>query len=401
MIIKGKHNEVDVKIESIDEATHEQLLELANNPDYSDSVIKVMPDTHAGKGCTIGLTMTLTDKATPNFVGVDIGCGVLVVKLRQKDIDFKKLDEVIRKHVPFGSNNNEEYHVPAILGAASFLNETSSENYSGIQPENLLRSVGTLGGGNHFIEVARGAKSDHLYLLIHTGSRAIGARVAKNHQRIAKSAVKKLDINKLVSDLKAQGRHKEIQSEIQKYKENFVEVNPEAAYLKGEDLANYLRDLKFAQTFAKINRYIIASVIMTHMKLNSLGNFDKPHNYIDLENSILRKGAQSAYKDEAVIIPINMRDGSILGIGKGNADWNYSAPHGAGRVLSRRKAKSMLDVKEFEQTMEGVFSTTVGLDTLDEAPMAYKSIDDIYNAIGETVEIKDILKPLYNFKASE
>lgn len=398
-------NSAKVFTNVIDEATENQVREIVDMAIYRDSKIRIMPDCHAGKGAVIGTTMTITDKITPNLVGVDIGCGVLVVKLKNKDVDLEKFDLTIKERIPHGSNNHLKIKsltarmFELARGNGYFKNDFVYNNFN---IEHILKAMGTLGGGNHFIELAKDS-NDSIYLLIHTGSRSIGAQVAKHYQKLAIQNMKKFNAQEIVDKLKSEGRHKEIHTELTKAKEKFKlqTFNKDLAYLEGEQMNDYINDLKLAQQFAVLNRLAIASVIMARCNLKSEDSFDTPHNYLDTDRMILRKGAQGAEAGQQVIIPINMRDGSILAVGKGNKDWNYSAPHGAGRILSRTKAKQQLNLDDFKNTMQGIYTTTVGEDTLDEAPDAYKNINDIIDNIGDTVEIKEILKPIYNFKAAE
>lgn len=393
--IKGKHNKAKVFTHSIEPKAIEQITELCNQEIYKDSKIRIMPDTHAGAGCTIGTTMTITDKICPNLVGVDIGCGMYCVKLNEKDIDFKLLDETIRKYIPSGQNIRNTTH--------SKIKETNIDRLKCLKYINYdraVKSIGTLGGGNHFIEIDKD-NNNNLYLVIHSGSRYLGKQVAEYYQELG---YKKLTDNKIVKEhlikkLKHEGRQKDIQKELQKIPN--IKINKQLAYVENEDLNNYLHDMKITQEYAKINRMVIAEEILKHMELTINSSFTTIHNYIDIENKILRKGAISAQKDEKVIIPINMRDGSIIAIGKSNEDWNCSAPHGAGRLISRTKAKELITLQEFQKEMNDIWTTSVNNNTIDECPMVYKPMDEIVNNIKDTVDIVDIIKPIYNFKASE
>jgi tRNA-splicing ligase RtcB (3'-phosphate/5'-hydroxy nucleic acid ligase) len=376
----------------------EQIKELCNQAFLKDTKIRIMPDYHAGKGCVIGTTIQLKDKVVPNLVGVDVGCGVLTVKLQDKKVDFNRLDQVIRTYVPSGMElHNDE--------TAEFIN-TSFPDVKEFKAEHILSqnkslySLGTLGGGNHFIEVSVDSEGHH-YLTIHTGSRYVGARIATYYQKLAISKLRGQNLAEIIEKLKAEGRQREIQAAIEGYKEKNPVIPPDLAYLEGEDFTHYIHDMKLAQMFAKANREEIARAITENMGFEELDRFDTVHNYIDTEKLILRKGAVSAQKGERLIIPINMRDGSILAVGKGNEDWNFSAPHGAGRVLSRTKAMKTLNMDEFHNTMKGIWTTSVSEETLDEAPMAYKSMNEILEKVEESVEIAAFIKPVYNFKASE
>ncbi|MDN3017434.1 RtcB family protein [Paenibacillus sp. BSR1-1] len=396
--ITGSQTEAKVFSNYPQETALEQIQELCNQAFLKDTKISIMPDYHAGKGCVIGTTIQLKDKVVPNLVGVDVGCGVLTVKLQDKKVDFNKLDQVIRTYVPSGMEIHSDE-------TAQFINTSfpSAEEFKAqhILSQNKSRySLGTLGGGNHFIEVSVDTDGCH-YLTIHTGSRYVGAKIANYYQKVAISKLRNHDLTEMIDKLKASGRQKEIQAAIQSYKEINPVIPNDLAYLEGEDFDHYIHDMKLAQAFAKANREEIARAITENMGLEEQDRYDTVHNYIDTDNLILRKGAVSAQKGERLIIPINMRDGSILAVGKGNEDWNYSAPHGAGRVLSRTKAVKTLKLDDFHNTMKGIWTTSVSEETLDEAPMAYKSMNEILEKVEETVEIASIIKPVYNFKASE
>lgn len=358
---------VRVFAETFDEASRRQVIKLAECADYKKSVIRIMPDCHAGAGCTIGTTMTIYDRITPNLVGVDIGCGMLVVELKNKDISFRKLDNVIREHIPCGMN----IHKRAI---AEF-------DFSGIRCPKFgvmaaQRAIGTLGGGNHFIEVDWSEKTRHYYLVIHSGSRNPGLKICEYYQKLAMSNVDARE-------------------------EEFQPLNYELATLKGQDFDDYLNDMRIMQDYASVNRQTMADIILAEMHLKATDKFETIHNYIDFSRMILRKGAVRAEKGERLIIPINMRDGSLICIGKGNRNWNYSAPHGAGRLMSRNEAFKNLSLDEYKQQMKGIYSTTVCPATLDESPMAYKSADEILRAIKPTADVIDQIRPVYNFKAAE
>ena len=361
LTLKGKYNEAKVFTDNVDEVSQGQIIKLLSEEIFADRKIRIMPDVHAGAGCVIGFTMELSDKAVPNLVGVDIGCGVLTVKLRDKEIDLGKLDEVIRKHVPSGftiheKEDDKNRYIFSQLGG----DQTIAE----VDKERAIKSIGTLGGGNHFIEVGRDEQG-YLYLFIHTGSRKFGLEIAKYHQNVAKE----------------------------------MNDRGELSYLTEQPLWDYLDDMKRAQRYASVNRKEIARAIINNMGLQTDSAFDTVHNYIDLEDRILRKGAVAAHKGTKIVIPLNMRDGVIVAIGKGNPDWNYTAPHGAGRLYSRGEAKRKFALEEFETEMSEVYSTSISQNTLDESPMAYKDMQEIISAIGDTVEIKTIVKPIYNFKA--
>ena len=368
---------------------------------FCESKIRIMPDVHAGKGCTIGTTMTIKDKVVPGMVGVDIGCGMLTIQLRESSIDFGKLDELIRNKIPFGREVRKEIH-PLI----------SEVDIEGIRcPEvtriqYLKKGLGSLGGGNHFIEVDKDDKGT-LYLVIHSGSRYLGKTVAEYYQNegyriLCGNSQKQIDAK--ILELKAAGRFSEIQSTIETMKANeitSVPVPKELAFVEGELFEDYIHDMIIVQRYAELNRRAMAQIIIDGLSLHSEDEFTTVHNYIDTDNMILRKGSVSAQKGEKLLIPINMRDGSLICIGKGNPDWNYSAPHGAGRLMSRRTAFNLLSMEEFISSMEGIYTTCVQPETLDESPMAYKTMDDIVANITPTAEIQKIIKPVYNFKASE
>ena len=395
---------MDLKIftDNIEEKALSQIHNLLAQPAFSECKVRIMPDVHAGAGCVIGFTANMGDKVIPNVVGVDIGCGMLTAELGNIDIDFEKLDSVIREYVPSGMNVHENAHevfeeMKEVLCYASLKNHEWLEN-----------SLGTLGGGNHFIEVDAD-ENGNKYLIIHTGSRNLGKQVADYYQKLAIERIngRKKEINEqiknVVAELKEAGRQTEISSAIEAIKSSYNSVDKmpnELCYLEGEDRLNYLHDMAICQRFAKENRARIVNVICEKMNW-SPKTFETIHNYIDLDTNIIRKGAISAKNGERVLIPLNMRDGCIIGIGKGNEDWNCSAPHGAGRVMSRIEAKKKVSMEEYEKSMDGIFTTSVSEDTLDECPMAYKPIEDIIGNIAPTVDIERIIKPIYNFKASE
>lgn len=398
----------DLKIftKNIEPQALNQIYTLIKQPAFADCKVRIMPDVHAGAGCVIGFTADLGDKVIPNIVGVDIGCGMECVELGKIDIDYAELDRIIRKHVPSGRNVHEEEN-----GVAE---EIIDELYckDKLREVKWLKcSLGSLGGGNHFIEIDEDSEGNK-YLIIHTGSRNIGKQVAEIYQQMAiddLSGANSLEeeTKKLIEDYKRTGRHKDIQRGIAELKRKFqpkLSVPKELSYLTGEHREMYLHDMKLCQKFASENRYRIAKEISYGMEWDidrfSKG-FETIHNYIEHDTNIVRKGAISAKKGETVLIPINMRDGCIIGKGKGNADWNYSAPHGAGRIMSRSKAKEKVSLEEFQQSMQGIYTTSVNRSTIDESPMAYKPIEEIVANIQDTVEIVKIIKPIYNFKESE
>jgi RNA-splicing ligase RtcB len=390
--IKNKKGiETLIFAETFEYEAYEQIKKLCNFEAYQDAKIRIMPDAHAGKGCTVGTTMTIKDKITPNLVGVDIGCGMLTIKLKNHRIDFAKLDEVIKTNVPCGFNVHEKSK-----------KKFDFENLRCQKYVNLNRailSIGSLGGGNHFIEVGKRETTEEMYLIIHSGSRKLGGDVCKYYQDKAFQNANEMSkvVKNVIDKLKSEGREKEIATEIKKIKKPVTDKD--LAFLTGNDFTDYMNDMAIVQKFATMNRETMAEIILKETGLQESERFETIHNYIDFKRMILRKGAVSAENGETLLIPINMRDGSLLCVGKGNANWNYSAPHGAGRLMSRSKAKEVIDMADFVETMKNVYTTSVVTETLDEAPQAYKSIEEIKNAITETVDIIGVIKPLYNFKA--
>ncbi|MGN1151786.1 MAG: RtcB family protein [Lachnospiraceae bacterium] len=399
--IKGKVNTAICYATVIEEEAIEQIRRMCDYEFTAGSKVRIMPDVHAGKGCTIGTTMTVIDKAVPNVVGVDIGCGMYTVNLGNIEIDFEKLDEACH-FVPSGMNvwqGRQEHFDLQQLRCFRELKDS----------KRLERSLGSLGGGNHFIEVDKAADGTK-YLVIHTGSRNLGKQVAEIYQRLAVDLNRGMEDyfeqrNEIIRTYKEQGRRSEIQAalkEIAWKKANGPTSIPEdLCYLHGRYFEDYLADIEICQQFAKRNRELIAAIILDRCGLTAADAFHTIHNYIDTGEMILRKGAIAAHTGEKVLIPMNMRDGSVLAVGKGNPEWNYSAPHGAGRVMSRAGARKSLSLEEYKKEMEGIYTTSVNEDTLDEAPMAYKSLNDIIDVIGESVDVIEVLKPIYNFKASE
>lgn len=396
--------------ENIEPEALNQIYTLVKQPAFADCKVRIMPDVHAGAGCVIGFTADLGDKVIPNIVGVDIGCGMLTVELGEEDIDLAVLDDIIRKYVPSGRNVHEGGdHVP-------FEEIKELRCYRELKDtKRLERSVGTLGGGNHFIEVDVDPATNVKYLIIHTGSRNLGKQVADYYQNLAVEIMQGKDElyarqEKLIAEYKAQGRRNEIQSAIKelhrKFSPNPLGIPKELCYLTGKYREDYLHDMKICQHFAAVNRYDIANRILGNLYGIDLAYFGLPmfetiHNYIEFGTNMVRKGAISAKAGEPVLIPINMRDGCIIGRGKGNEDWNCSAPHGAGRIMSRSKAKEVVSLAEFEDSMKGIYTTSVGQSTIDEAPMVYKPMEEIVANIADTVDIITIIKPIYNYKASE
>lgn len=411
----------DLKIftDNIEQEAIDQINTLLEQPAFADCKVRIMPDVHAGAGCVIGFTADLGDKVIPNIVGVDIGCGIFTVELGRTDtgingktdssianyvtdIDYEKLDNVIRTCIPSGRNVHEEinYIFPELKNLRCY-NKLKNIDW-------LERSMGTLGGGNHFIEIDEGFEG-RKYLVIHTGSRNLGKQVADYYQNLAVELMigkNKLasEQDKLIAEYKDQGRSSEIQDAIKElrntWRKKTNDIPKELCYLTGKYRDDYIYDMKICQRFAKQNRLMIALKIMLSMGWYSIDLFETVHNYID-ESNMIRKGAISAKKGEKVLIPINMRDGSLLCVGKGNEDWNCSAPHGAGRIMSRNKARESISMESFRESMTGIYTTSVCESTIDESPMAYKPMDEIINNIKDTVDILDVLKPVYNFKAGE
>lgn len=397
--IQGKVNTAVCYAKEVEEEAIEQVRRMCDYEFTEGSRIRIMPDVHAGKGCTIGTTMTILDKAVPNIVGVDIGCGMYTVNLGKQEIDFEKLDEAAH-FVPSGMHiwegRQERFDLERLRCYRSLRNTKWLE-----------RSIGTLGGGNHFIEIDQ-AEDGTKYLVIHTGSRNLGKQVAEIYQQLA------IDLNKgketyfqqrdeIIRTYKEQGRRKEIQAALQAiaWEQRKTTMPEDLCYLYGSFLEDYLFDVEICQSFARRNRERIAEVLLERTGMSAGEAFHTIHNYIDTDEMILRKGAIAAHKNEKVLIPINMRDGSVLAVGKGNPEWNYSAPHGAGRLMSRTRAKNSLSMEEYKTEMTGIYTTSVNEATLDEAPMAYKSLEDIIGVIRESVDVIEVLKPIYNFKASD
>ena len=399
--IKGKVNTAICYAKVVEEEAIEQIRRMCDYPFTEGSKIRIMPDVHAGKGCTIGTTMTITDKAVPNVVGVDIGCGMYTVDLSFADIDFEKVDEAAH-FIPSGMNvwegRQERFDLEA-LSCFRSLKDT----------KRLERSLGTLGGGNHFIEIDV-ASDGRKYLVIHSGSRNLGKQVAEFYQQRA------IDLNKfgdgyfakreeIIRTYKEQGRRTEIQAALKqlakKHKSDVGSIPDDLCFVYGTHLEDYLHDVEICQRFARRSREKMAEIILERTGLAGGEAFHTIHNYIDTSEMILRKGAIAAHKGEKVLIPINMRDGSVLAIGKGSPEWNDSAPHGAGRIMSRKKAKDELSLEQYKETMKGIYTTSVNEQTLDEAPMAYKSLEDIIDVIQDSVDVIDIMKPIYNFKAAD
>ena len=397
--IKGKVNTAICYAKVVEEEAIEQIRRMCDYAMTEGSRIRIMPDVHSGKGCTIGTTMTITDKAVPNVVGVDIGCGMYTVELGKDDIDYMLVDAAAH-YIPSGMSVWE--------GRKEHFDLTGLKCYRELKDSRRLeRSLGTLGGGNHFIEIDE-AEDGTKYLVIHSGSRNLGKQVAEYYQKLAVKLDRGYDSyleqrDEIIRTYKEQGRADEIQKALKQLKweahRGEYQMPEDLCYLSGKYLEEYLHDVEICQAFAKRSRELMAEILCERAALNMGESFHTIHNYIDTDEMILRKGSIAAHKGEKVLIPINMRDGSVIAIGKGNPEWNYSAPHGAGRVMSRTKAKETLSMDDYKKAMEGIFTTSVNEQTLDEAPMAYKSLEDIIDVITESVDIVEIIRPVYNFKA--
>ena len=397
MEIKGKVNTALCYAKVIEDTAIEQIQRMCDCPFAEGSRIRIMPDVHAGKGCTIGTTMTVRDKAVPNVVGVDIGCGMYTVNLGKAEINMEQMDAAAHS-IPSGTDVWE--------GRMERFDLLGLRCYRELKDvKRLERSLGTLGGGNHFIEIDQ-ASDGTRYLVIHSGSRNLGKQVAECYQRLA------VDLNKgkeeylrkkdaLIEEYKAAGRRSEIQAALKKLKweKRETTIPEDLCFVYGQYLEDYLHDVEICQRFARRSREFMAEVILGRLGMKAEDAFHTVHNYIDTDEMILRKGAIAAHEGERVLIPINMRDGSVLAVGRGNPEWNFSAPHGAGRIMSRTDAKERLDMDEYRREMAGIYTTSVSKETLDEAPMAYKSLSDIIDVIRESVDVIEVLKPIYNFKA--
>ena len=415
--IVGKFNTATVFAENIESEAYAQLLAICNQEIVKDEIIRIMPDCHAGAGCTIGTTMTMTnDKAIPNLVGVDICCGVAVCNMGNIDIAFDKLDKFINNNIPMGFNIRKEKHrFSNELSKNKSLNLNNLVCRDNVDINKGYYSIGSLGGGNHFIEIDVDETTGEKYLVIHSGSRHLGYEICRYYQNKGYKKLNKKsfdDFNKgerikIIEKLKQEGREKEIEKEIQEKlsKVKFTSIPKDLCYIEGDDYEDYLHDMEIIQKFAEFNRYAIMQDILDFLGVkNPIEKFTTLHNYIDLGRNILRKGAVSANYKEKLIIPMNMRDGSLICIGKGNPNWNYSAPHGAGRLMSRSKAKNSISLEEFKESMKNVYSSSIVYSVIDEAPMAYKPMEDIVNQIGgdgNTVELLKVIKPLYICMAKE
>ena len=403
--VKGKYNTAKVFTDVVDEKSLQQIKTLCDQEFTSGARIRLMPDVHAGAGCTIGTTMTIKDKIVPNLVGVDIGCGMETLMIHKDSEAAQKfnpaqLDMIIRKNIPCGFDIRKFEH--------QYVAEVEWDNIKGIYNKHRAQlSLGTLGGGNHFIEADKDEEGN-LYIVVHSGSRHAGLEIAEYYQEMAWRQLNgktKADLDAMISQLKAESRETEIEARrVEMNAQIKTQIPKDLAYVSRYLFDDYINDMRIMQHFAMLNRKAMINTISIglHLKKEEIvDQFTTIHNYIDTENMILRKGAVSAQKGEKLLIPINMRDGSLICLGKGNEDWNCSAPHGAGRVMSRMKAKKELSMEEFKAEMSGIYSTTVTKETLDEAPMAYKTMDDIVANIGPTADIVNVIKPIYNFKAAE
>ena len=404
MELKGEYGTAKVFAKDLEEGAREQIVNLLNQDFLEGSTVRIMPDVHQGMGCVIGFTADMGDKVIPNIVGVDLGCGMLTVELGKREIDLPTLDKIIKHKVPSGRDVHSS-------------RKTSFEKLEDLHvfrelrnSKRIERSVGTLGGGNHFIEVGMDS-DDNKYLVLHSGSRNLGKQVAEIYQRLAVdlcSGKEEFFIkrDKIIKSYKEQGKRDRINAALKLLEKDYKDLKPkypkDLCYLTGKYRDEYLHDMRICQEYASENRKAMAQIILSNLfnqDLDDFPHFETVHNYINFKDNIIRKGAISAYEGEKLLIPINMRDGSILAVGKGNPDWNYSAPHGAGRILSRTQAKEQLSLENFKDSMEGIYSTSVNEKTLDESPFAYKPIEDIINTIGDTVEVIDVIKPIYNYKA--
>lgn len=396
--LQGKYATAKVFTDVVDNESISQVINLLNQPYIEGSKVRMMPDIHAGAGCTIGTTMTISDKICPNLVGVDIGCGMETIRIKETFIEPQKLDKVIRSEIPSGFEIRKSPH-----RFSKDIDLSGLYCAKKIKLDRAYNSIGTLGGGNHFIE-ANKDEDGHIYIVVHSGSRHLGLEIANLYQEAAYASLtsySKDEIEKIIEELKAAGRQKEIQNVLKNLKAKHSPIPKPLAYVDGELFEQYLHDMRIAQQYANLNRKAMMDTIVKSMGFHVEEQFTTIHNYIDVENMILRKGAVSAQAGERLLIPINMRDGSLVCTGKGNEDWNCSAPHGAGRLMSRSEAKQTFTVSEFKKQMDGIYTTSVGRSTLDECPMAYKNMEDIVNNVEPTVTIDSIIKPIYNFKAGD
>ena len=411
--LTGKYNTAKVFTDDCDDATVAQVTNLLNQPSVKGSQIRIMPDCHAGAGCVIGTTMTITDKVIPNLVGVDIGCGMLATKLKEKRIDLPKFDSISQAEVPAGMRMRKTAHSLADTISCEELACMHKDNCK-VSAEVFALSLGTLGGGNHFWELDRD-EEDNLWLVVHTGSRRSGKDVAEYYQKQAFESLNNTGTKRkeetarqreeFIRKIKEEGREKELSRILAQWKpdlpEESVAVPYEVAYCEGQLFEDYIHDMHVMQRYAALNRRIITEVILKKCKLHDVEQFETVHNYIDTEHRILRKGSVSARDGERLLIPINMRDGALICIGKGNEDWNQSAPHGAGRLMSRSQARESISMKDYKESMKGIYTSCVNKGTLDESPFAYKPIDEIVANIEPTADIVSRIRPIYNFKAGD
>lgn len=399
--VTGFYNSARVYTDVVEESALAQIRILCDQEFTKDSRICIMPDVHAGAGCTIGTTMTIRDAVVPNLVGVDIGCGMETIRVKNPHLELEKLDKLIYEKIPSGYDIRK---TPHRLNEEIDLGQLRCHKEAGLDLRRATLSLGTLGGGNHFIEVDKDEEGG-FYLVVHSGSRHLGLEVAGYYQEQAWRELNgnaKADQKALIAAYRAEGREKEIQRALKKMKNQVRTEIPKAlAYCSGSLMEDYIHDMKLVQRYAMLNRKAIMDILIRGMKLKVEEEFTTIHNYIDTEAMILRKGAVSARKGEKLLIPINMRDGSLICVGKGNEEWNYSAPHGAGRLMSRSQAKKTWTVSEFKKQMKGIYTTSVNAGTLDECPMAYKGMEDIVRNIGPTADIVRVIRPVYNYKAGE
>ena len=399
--IRGQFNTAICYTQQLETAAAEQIKAVCDQEAFASSKIRIMPDVHAGKGCTIGTTMTIVDKIVPGMVGVDIGCGMETVRIAQRKISFSQLDDLIRSAIPSG---RQIRNIPHPLNDQIDL--TALRCSAHVDLRRAQCSIGTLGGGNHFIEVDRSDNGD-LFIVVHSGSRHLGTEVATYYQHKAQQMISNSASFSLADEIermKREGKAQEIQQFIEELKQAgyaTAAIPRDLCYVEGQLFDDYIHDMKIVQHFAALNRKAMVDVILSGMKLRATEQFTTIHNYIDTEHMILRKGSVSAQAGEKLLIPINMRDGSLVCIGKGNDEWNCSAPHGAGRLMSRKAALSSLSMEEYRSEMAGIYTTCIDRATLDEAPMAYKSLEEIVAQIGPTAEIVERIKPVYNFKAAD
>ena len=411
--VKGTYNTAKIFSDTCDDTTISQVQNLMNQPSVQDSRIRIMPDCHAGAGCVIGTTMTITDKVIPNLVGVDIGCGMLATKLKEQRIDLPEFDSLTQGEIPAGMKKRRTPHSLADSIAVESL-ACYGKTGCKVSPDVFRLSLGTLGGGNHFWELDRDEEG-HIWLVVHTGSRRSGKDVAEYYQKQAYETLnktgkqRKKEIaekrNAFIEQERRKGNEKELNRRLREWEASLpkteIQVPYEVAWCEGQLFDDYIHDMKIMQEYAALNRRIITESILKKCKLHAVEQFETIHNYIDTENMILRKGSVSAKQGEKLLIPINMRDGALICIGKGNPEWNESAPHGAGRLMSRREAKNTFSMKDYKDAMGGIYTSCVNKGTLDESPMAYKPMDEIIANIGPTAEIVSHIRPIYNFKAGD